>query len=250
MGKITEKTYDIKYYDIDYKGRVLLTSVVNYFSDICMRQLNEIGMDIGEFKQSKEAWVLYKWDIDIKQYPKYNDKIKVITEAYSFRKFYAYRKFVVLNEKDETIITANSLWLLIDTEKRKPIRVTEDMYKAYEIPYTKNDILEIQKIEPLCKIDNEKMFNVRYSDIDTNLHVNNAKYVAWMIESVPIDIVLNYELKNIKITYEKETTYGETIKAYAEIRKESETRIVCLHKIIDKESKELTLGQTVWIKNE
>ena len=58
----------------------------------------------------------------------------------------------------------------------------------------------------------EKSFDVRYSDIDTNMHVNNVKYVSWALETVPKDIVLNYELKNVKVTYEKETTYGETIK--------------------------------------
>lgn len=248
MGKITENIYDIKYYEIDYRGRVILTSIFNYLCDVCMTQSSDVGMGLQYLKEQGKAWVIYKWDIDIKKYPLYKEKIKVITEAYSFRKFYAYRKFKILNQAGEEIITASSVWFYIDVDKRKPTRVQEEMFKAYEIPLDKNDPLDIEKIQPLSKVDSEKVFNVRYSDIDTNLHVNNAKYAAWMVESVPLDIVLNYQLKNIKITYEKETKYGEVIRANTEIIRESEEKLVCLHKIIDKDDKELTLGKTVWEK--
>ena len=37
-------------------------------------------------------------------------------------------------------------------------------------------------------------FKVRYGDIDSNMHVNNVRYVEWAIESLPLDIVLNYEI--------------------------------------------------------
>lgn len=249
MGKITEKIYDVKYYDVDYKGRALLTSIINYLCDICMVQQNEMGIGLASLKSKNETWVLYKWDIDIKKYPTYDESIKVLTEAYSFNKFYAYRKFSIHNESGEEIITANSLWFFIDTDKRKPMRIGEEIYKVYEIPLEKKDALEIGKIETLSKVDSEKIFDVRYTDIDTNLHVNNAKYAAWMVESVPFEIVMNYELRNIKIAFEKETRYGEIIRVNTEIINESEDRIVCLHKIIDKENKELTLGKTSWDKN-
>lgn len=46
-------------------------------------------------------------------------------------------------------------------------------------------------------------FIARYSDIDTNRHVNNVKYADWSIEIVPLDIVMSYCLKRMKITYKK-----------------------------------------------
>ena len=81
------------------------------------------------------------------------------------------------------------------------------MYEAYGIDESNNTAIEIENIKPVNTVHYEKSFQVRYSDIDTNMHVNNVKYAAWALETVPKDIVLNYELKNIKATYEKETTY-------------------------------------------
>ena len=44
-------------------------------------------------------------------------------------------------------------------------------------------------------------FHIRYLDIDLNMHVSNIKYVEFILETVPVDIVLNYKMKKIKIKF-------------------------------------------------
>lgn len=242
---VTEKEYDIQYYEIDYKRRLLITSLMNYLGDIATRQSEELGVGIDYLRDQGIAWVLYKWSIDIDRYPVYGEKIKVRTKPYSFKKFYAYRIFEILDLNGNIIARANSVWFLIDIEKRKAIRVTEDMYKAYGISKEKSDVLDIKKLKCPEKIHSEKSFNVRYSDIDTNRHVNNVKYVDWAIETVPLDVVTNYSIKGINITYQKETTYGAVVKVFTEIREE-ENRYICLHKIVDENDIELTVLETNW----
>ena len=95
-------------------------------------------------------------------------------------------------------------------------------------------------------MNREKSFQVRHSDIDTNMHVNNVKYVAWALETIPKDIVLSCELKNIKVTYIKETTYGETVKVSTEVIKE-ENKTICRHKIINEEGTAITFLESTWI---
>ena len=88
---------------------------------------------------------------------------------------------------------------------------------------------------------------VRYGDIDSNMHVNNVKYVEWAVESLPLDIVSNYELKELSVVFEKECRYGTEISASYEI-KENEDGVVILHKIDDIEGKELTVLISKWNK--
>ncbi|MCM8711562.1 thioesterase [Clostridium sp. SYSU_GA19001] len=247
-GFIYEKEYEIHYYEVDYKRKVLITSIVDFLGDIATKQSEELGVGIDFLKERKLSWVLYKWNIDMYKYPSYGEKIIIKTYAYSMRKFYAYRKYEILSSDGEILGGADSIWFLINTERRRPVRVTEDLFRFYGVDINDESILEIEDLERCKNITSEKIFNVRYSDIDTNRHVNNAKYIAWMLETVPLDIVLNYTLKNIKVTYEKETTYGETIKVLTELINE-DYKVTCLHKIIDKEDKELTLLKTVWEKN-
>jgi len=246
-GKPAEKEYEIHYYEVDKWKRVLPTSIMDYFSDICTMQSDSRGITLDYMADNNIAWILYKWDINIKRYPLYGETVKVITIPYSFRKFYAYREFKVVDASGEVVITADSMWFLIDTVRRRPLKVPETMFEAFGIGPDENTALEIRKIEPPEECDLTKEFNVRYSDIDTNQHVNNVKYAAWILEAVPLNIILDYTLKNINITYEKETFYGDMIKACTKIH-EAEGRIVCTHKILDSGGNVLTVAETIWEK--
>lgn len=244
---VTEREYEIQYYEIDYKKRLLITSLMNYLQDIAVRQSEDIGVGIEYLAQHGIAWVLHKWHIDMYRYPVYGEKIKILTKPYSFKKFYACRIFQIVDLNGHIIGKAKSIWFLIDIEKRRAIRVTEEMYNAYRIPKDKNDILTIEKISEPREIHGEKAFQVRYSDIDTNRHVNNVKYVEWALEAVPLDIVNNYVITSINTVYEKETTYGEIVKVQVEIKKDGDN-ISCFHKVVNGEDKELCLVQTLWKK--
>lgn len=248
MGrKITEKEYEVHYYEVDYRKKALMTSLIDYFNDIATYQSETLGIGIEYMIKNNMAWILYKWDIHVEKYPSYGDKIIVKTEPCGANKFYAYRKFEIRDCEGNILARANSIWLLIDIKERKPIRVSEDLLEAYGIKEN-NEIIKIQDVKKLCKIENTIEFKTRYSDIDTNGHVNNEKYAAWLIESVPLDIVLNYTLTNIKIIYKKETKYGESIK----IETDSvfgDDKMVFSHKIVNKDEVTITLGETVWQKN-
>lgn len=218
---------------------------MNYFDDIAMCQSEKLGVGIDYLKERNIAWMLYKWDITIHKYPVYGEIIKVRTVPNSFKKFYAYRRFDILNGQGEKFVSANSLWLLINTDKKRPIKITKDMYKAYQV--RSDEPSEIRKITGPSTIDMEKEFNVRYSDIDTNRHVNNVKYAAWAIETIPLDIVLNYTLANLKVIYKKETTYGKTIKALTQVKTLGDS-ITCMHSIVDENNKELCILESQWLK--
>jgi medium-chain acyl-[acyl-carrier-protein] hydrolase len=242
---VTDRNYNIHYYEVDIHKKALMTSIINYLGDMAMYQSEILGVGIDHLKENDLAWVLYKWDIKMNTYPLLNETIKVQTSAYSFRRFYAYRKHEIIDEKGNIIGHANSVWILINLSRRRPVRIMEGMYEAYGIEDSKNAPIEIEDIQAISQVHSEKSFQVRYSDIDTNMHVNNVKYVAWALETLPKDIVLNYELKNIKVTYEKETRYGETIKVSTEVIRE-ENKIICRNKIINEEGSNLTLLESIW----
>lgn len=243
---VTERNYNIHYYEVDIYKRALITSIIDYLGDMAMFQSEILGVGIDHLKENKMAWVLYKWDITMDAYPTLNETIKVKTCAYSFKRFYAYRKHEIINAEGNTIGNATSVWILINTDRRRPIRISKDMYEAYGIDDNSNEGIEIEDIKSINTIHSEQSFKVRYSDIDTNRHVNNVKYVAWALETVPKDIVLNCKLNNIRVTYEKETTYGETIKVSTEVIRE-ENKTICRHKIINEEGIELTLLESTWL---
>ncbi|MCH3965557.1 MAG: thioesterase [Clostridium sp.] len=242
-----EKEFQVNYYEIDFKKRLLITSIMNYFDDVATEQSQNMGGGLDYMEQHRVAWVIYKWDIYVNRYPSFREKLKVRTYARSFLKFYGYRTFEIIDKNQDIVCRANSVWLLIDIDKRRVKRISSDMYSIYGLTKEDNEPLVIDNVNLPDKFDFEKYFDVRYSDIDTNRHVNNVKYVDWAIETVPLDIVENYSIKNINISYKKEATYGGKIKSSTKIE-EQNGKYLGLHKISDNDGNELCIVQTLWVK--
>lgn len=247
MGIITEKEYEVHYYETNYRLECKMSSIINYFCDIGTKQSEELGVGIDYLTERKLAWVFYKYNIKVKRYPKYGEKIKVVTMAKSFKKFYASRAYEIYDENNEKIVDGEGIFLLINIEKRRAVRIPDDQYMAYGVDIENCPDIKITKLEKLTEEMHQNRFKVRYGDIDSNMHVNNVRYVEWAIESLPLEIVLNYELKELSVIFEKECRYGAEISASYEI-KESEDEILILHKIADNEGKELTVLTSSWKK--
>jgi acyl-ACP thioesterase len=56
----------------------------------------------------------------------------------------------------------------------------------------------------------------RYSDIDVNEHVNSARYIAWIVDSYPLEHHQHHELKLIELNYLGETRGGSAISICSE----------------------------------
>lgn len=242
---VTEREYIIHYYEIDYQQRALPTTLINYFQDIALFQSEQVGIGLDFLQKNHLAWSLYQWDILIKNYPVFGQKLKVSTNACYFEKFNAYREFKVTDEHGELMVYAFSRWVLLDTEKMRLTKIPKMIYQAYGLDPDQIKVSEMSKLDEPREIEYMKDFTVRYSDIDTNKHVNNAKYVEWAIETIPLETVLNYSLNNIKAMYKKETKYGTKVQVRTEIVTESD-QLRGLHQIVDEQDTTLCLLETTW----
>ncbi|MGL4572697.1 MAG: acyl-[acyl-carrier-protein] thioesterase [Clostridium sp.] len=249
MNKGYTKQYEVMYRDSDYKLRCKLASMIDLFCDVGTIHAESVGDTIDFQLTHGCTWVFYKYDIKVYKYPKYREKINVTTIPVGFKKFYAFRKYLIKNEEGELLAEGLALFFLINIEKRRPARILKEQYEMYDVDGDMDKALDMDKIEKIEKEDYYKDFQIRYSDIDSNTHVNNVKYVEWAIESVPVDIIKDYEMKRIKIVFEKETTYGDMVHVSAEVREE-ENGLVTLHKITNRDGEELTLLEAHWEKEE
>ena len=153
----------------------------------------------------------------------------------------------IYDENNEKIVDGEGIFLLINIDKRRAVRIPDDQYTAYGVELDEKSDIKIEKLEKLQEVTSKNFFKVRYGDIDSNMHVNNVRYVEWAVESLPLEIVLNYELKDLSVVFEKECKYGAEIIASYELREDNDELIV-LHKIENDEGTELSILKSRWIK--
>ncbi|MBC5628635.1 acyl-[acyl-carrier-protein] thioesterase [Clostridium sp. NSJ-6] len=247
MGKRFEREYEVHYYDVDVKLQCKIESIINYFTDIGTKQSEKIGVGIEYMSERNLAWVFCKYDIKINRYPKYGEKIRVATNALGFKRFYASRLYEIFDEEGNKIVEAIGVFLLIDINKRRAVRIPLEQYEFYGVSEDEECNINVSKPEKLKEEMHSKEFKVRYSDIDSNTHVNNVKYIEWALESVPVEILYNNNLVELSVVFEKECSYGDEIKSICEV-KENDEEYIILHKIENNEGKELTTLISKWVK--
>lgn len=248
MGKKYLKDYEIHYYEVDYRLQSTITTIVNFMGDIGTKQSEDLGVGIDSLISKNMTWVFYQYDIKVNRYPKYGEKVKMITEASGFKKFYATRDYIIYDENDNKIVEAKAIFLLINTEKRRAVRVPEEQYIAYGVEGELGKDFKVDRLEKLEEPMYSKEFKIRYSDIDSNRHVNNSKYIEWAIETLPLELVKNYELKRMRVTFEKECLYGEEVRVLTATREENDGTITSIHKIDNSSGKEITALIGEWRK--
>ncbi|SJZ80169.1 medium-chain acyl-[acyl-carrier-protein] hydrolase [Pilibacter termitis] len=215
MGKQFIKDYQVTYYDCDAKSRMKLSTLLNvviYFSGIQSEDLNRSDEYVHSLGVT---WVVTNHEIEIKRLPKKKEKIVVITEAKSYNRYFCYRDFTVQTADGEELVVVHSTFALMDIESRKMASVTEEFLAPYESEKTKkiNRPLNIS----LEKVDYERDYPVRFSELDVNHHVNNAKYIDWLLDVLGYDFLIAHTPRKLSMRYVREIEEGTIVKSTAQV---------------------------------
>lgn len=246
MERVFTKEYEVTYRDTDARGECFLTSYMNFMADCGLSQDEKHGFVIADMVKENHTWMLVDYEITIYKYVKYKEKLRAITYIEGMNKFYAVRHFKIYNEKDDLILEGKTLVILVDSKKRRPLSIPDEHYNAYGVdektPTIGRNKLKLSK----CKnVDYKKEFNVRYSDIDLNLHVGNVTYLGWILETIPFEIMTDYKIYSVKIKYQKELTYGDKVSVKTEIEY-NDNNITAYHEIINESEDVVALLETHW----
>ncbi|MBE6050554.1 MAG: acyl-[acyl-carrier-protein] thioesterase [Clostridium sp.] len=249
MTKGFVKKYEVNYHDVDSNLKCKLSSIINFLCDIGTTHSSAVGSTVEKVKEKGYSWVFYKYDIKMYRYPKYLDEIYLKTTPCGFKKFYAHRKYEITNSKGELLGEAIALFILININKRCPMRIPKEEYELYGLD---SNVSEDIKMDDILKVNEEndaiKKFEVRYSDIDSNGHVNNVNYVKWAIESVPLEVFKSFDVERIKVIFEKECVYGDEVSITATLVEENDD-ITSIHTITNQDGKDLTKLEILWKKS-
>lgn len=249
MNNFYEKEYEIAYWNTNSRLESNITSILHFFSDIAIKQEESLGFSMGDMLESREAWVLFDYDINIIRYPKYRDKIRVRTFVETIRRFYGLRGFEIYSEDGELLVKCDSIWFLIDLEKRRLKSADDKYYIAHKLD--KGNLKNLRSklhIDELDKIDINKIYNIEHTHIDSNKHVNNVKYMEWVIDSMPLEIIENYKINRLKVKFEKEVQYGHNVLVQGELKKIDDNIVKSIHIIKSDSGEKLTSVESFWFK--
>jgi len=123
----------------------------------------------------------------------------------------------LFDENRNIIGRSRGLWLFFDTKRRRPIQILDKILERWSFDNKVSIDHDItKKIEPIDSSTNIKTFNVSRYDVDSYDHVNNIRYLYWLMESMPEEIANNYYLHSIDGRFMAEAQYGDTLISFTE----------------------------------
>jgi medium-chain acyl-[acyl-carrier-protein] hydrolase len=208
-----QRHYTIRSYEVDASGRLSVPSVFNLLQDAASSHAFELGVSVSQLLSDNYTWVLSRIFLTMSHYPVWRDAVRIRTWPSGIHGAFAFRDFDIRDETDRSMGCARSAWIVMDAGKRRPVRPTvfaDRLKAAEEAPIISHALNKLP--EPSGDYV-KKRFNVRYSDLDINQHVNNVSYIEWLLESIPDFGKKQRHLLELEINFLGEAFQGDQVLA-------------------------------------
>jgi len=210
--KFFEKDYRVNVHETGPDGRLSLFSLFDFLQDIASEHAVRLGFGRDDLMKENHIWVLSRMYAVISEWPMWEDKIVIRTWHKGTDKLFGMRDFEVFFTDGRQIASAASSWLIIDRYTKKIQRPDNILSSSFDSPPKNALPRNAAKLEP---VDNDSIvtpvFRVKISDLDMNLHTNNARYIKWVTDSYDLDFSMKNFPCSAEINYLAESVYDDEI---------------------------------------
>ncbi len=203
---------EVSSHDTDINGFARPSSVLRYLQDAANKNFSEKGLSYSELLKNNLSFIVSRAAIKILSPLNTDEKLTVETWATKNSGVIFPRSYRI-KANNETVVESVMQWALIDTNTKSFVKGSD-----FDISHLGTDeVLELD-MPSRFKIPKDLPLNfvgtkeVRYSDIDENLHMNNTIY-----PNVLFDFINDREnlfMSSLLINFVSEAPYGKTIEIY------------------------------------
>ena len=198
--------------EVDSHFDLKISSIFKYLQQVSTNHAEILGVGKKDTWDKGIYWVITRMKVVIHKMPKMLETLTVTTHPGETMLFMFPRFYEIYNEKGELVISASSSWALLDRKEHKIVTK-----HGFNIPKEKddNDLPLPEKItaKDISLVEKRK---VRYSDIDLNGHLNNTKYIDYILDTHDLSFYDKKQVSEIVINYEKEVKDGDEVSLYSD----------------------------------
>ncbi|KAL5203627.1 hypothetical protein ABZP36_008498 [Zizania latifolia] len=221
-GLVFRQNFMIRSYEIGADRTASIETLMNHLQETALNHVRTAGLLGDGFGATPEMskrnliWVVSKIQLLVEKYPAWGDMVQVDTWVAAAGKNGMRRDWHVRDyNSGQTILRATSVWVMMHKKTRRLSKMPDEV-RAEIGPYfnDRSAITEEQgekSVKTGDKLDGDatkqfirKGLTPRWGDLDVNQHVNNVKYIGWILESAPISVLEKHELASMTLDYRKE----------------------------------------------
>lgn len=207
-----KKEYTIELRDIDFNNELKLSMLFSYLQETASLAASELGVGIEDLaKDDGIAWILTRIRVEIERMPAINEEITIETWPQEPGKLEFERDFIVRDGHGKAIIRAVSAWALMDLKERK-LKRTNSVALTYPSVLEERALIHrFKRLKPTQELLPVYEKTVGYSDIDFNGHLNNSRYMNYLMDCFPIKEHRQYQVQAVEVNFIQEAFPGDTL---------------------------------------
>ena len=219
--KAFETRHQVRGYDCGYGGPFRPLSLANYFQEAAGDHALALGVGMSAMFDSGRTWMLSRIDIAVRRLPKSGDEVIVRTWPAGTSRLFALRHLSLLSASGELLAGARYDYLIVDMEKRRPLRPEKiiDPGMVGEYPPPCEGLSPGLQDEAGFASDELALLKPSFSilasprHIDYNGHVNNAHIIDWLCDAPSRESRASGALARLKVDFVAELRQGEEASA-------------------------------------
>ncbi|KAL5553043.1 hypothetical protein UlMin_040444 [Ulmus minor] len=223
-----KQTLVIRSYEVGPDKTATLESILNLLQETALNHVWMSGLLSDGFgathgmMRNNLIWVVSRMQVQVDQYPIWGEIIDIDTWVGASGKNGMRRDWLIRSQATGHVLArGTSTWVMMNRKTRRLSKMPEEV-RAEISPWfiekyaIKEDVPEkIVKLDDKAKYKNTDLKPKR-SDLDMNQHVNNVKYVRWMLEAIPDHILESNQMSDITLEYRRECGSSDIVQSLCE----------------------------------
>ena len=210
MKSLRESIFVVRPSESDIHQKMTPAGVMERMEEIAWFHAEELGYGVQALREQGVFWVVTRMQVEFDRLPRSGEEVRLQTWPKGKDGFFARRDWLWKDSEGETFGRATSSYVLLEASTRR----VSPLENLAPILTERAHIHAIEdmplKVEALDHGDHERRFTVPFSDIDLNRHVNNTKYLRWLLDTFESAEWVR-PWNKIVTNYLAETTEGEEI---------------------------------------
>ncbi len=208
MNGTYEERFRACTWDVDQAGRLTLAAAYNYFQEVAGNHAAALGVGAEYMQANGIVWILSRMSAVLDTRPLAGSRVTVRTWPRGTDRLFAVRDYEMRDATGAMVGRGRSGWLVVDTQSfrpRRPDAVVAGLPKNEDLDSMPDGALAVPTTEGLVKVASRA---VAYSDLDVIGHMNNARYVQWIQDTMDPEALASASGLRLDINYLAEMRPG------------------------------------------
>jgi acyl-CoA thioester hydrolase len=172
----------VRHDELDCFGRVRPGVYLRYLAQAAVDASTAVGLDAAWYARAGTRWLVRRSTFAIVQPVGAGERLEVRTWVEDFRRVRSHRGYELRDRRGAVRLTARTDWVYVDAASGRPRRIPEEAERAFGSPPTRAAERPGWSAPLPPATPASARYRVRYADLDSLGHMNNAAYVDMLVE--------------------------------------------------------------------